>query len=245
MKSYLYIVTLLAFLLGCSSSDIQYDKSTKNLRQYVIKAVSGDTLANRLLSGLVDSELPNGTEFSNLLIDSMKVEKTKKLYSVMLQFENPIFNRLAVYDSKLNLLMIDKSLNGNISVTYTKDGGLFLKVVEGFISKDMINLKRLSLYKLDTASVRLALRTFISCSKPDIFLSQDLVSVSPNMIITNIAFPERMINTARKDTFFYDSLKKSYISSNKIFDLLVLDQVKNYTYPTFLPELVEKENNPK
>lgn len=242
MKSLIIIFIIAVLLSGCKSSiGSEEQRSISKLRQYIVSAISGDTTANRILSGLIDSDLPAKTEYNTLVIDSMKISGTKKFYNVLIQFDNPLFNRLAVYDADYNLLMLDQSLNGNISVSYSKESGPYLKVVEGFISKDMINLKRLSLYKMDTTAVYLAFRTFLSMSKPDIFISQDIEQFTDEIIITNLTFPEHMINASKKDTFVFYPLENKFKSKHRTFDSLVIGQVNSYSAPTFLPELIDKK----
>lgn len=242
MKAATTILVICLILAGCRSAEIPKNEiNTVKLRHYVTSAISGDTSSNRILSGLIDSEMPKGTEYSTLVIDSIRLRHSKKLFSVLLQFNNPLYNRLAVYDSDLNLLLIDQSLNGNISVVFTSENGHYLKAIEGFISKDMINLKRLSLYRVDSTSVRLAFRTFISMSKPDLFISQDIEQLTDSVIITNISFPEGMITSAKKDTFRFSETELLFKSQRRSFDSIVINQINSYNMPTFLPELIDKK----
>lgn len=246
MKHIVMIILAMYFITGCNSSNVPH-KSISLIKQHIIKAAAGDTSGNNLLSGLLDSNLPRNTHFTKLVIDSLKINNIKKIYCVLIQYENPLYNRLAIYNTNMDLLLLDRSLNGNVSLSFTKLNGQYLRVVEGFISQDLINLKRLSFYKLDTSAAYLSFRSFLSMSRPDMFLSQEVEQITDELIITNISFPERMFESARKDTFVFYPLENRYKSKKRTFDSLVIKQVNSYTSKTFLPELTRagkiKNNN--
>ena len=118
------IITLLFLLLislefiSCSeqkTETITRRYTEDQIRSFVYNAVKGDKNANDSLSGLIDYYLPVNDKFNNLDIKQFVSSNGKHFFTVLLEYPNPVYNRFAIYDSVLNALLFDKSLNGKLS----------------------------------------------------------------------------------------------------------------------------------
>lgn len=221
-------------LLSC----IQQEENKKHeylngsiLSDLLLKALNYDTVSNNKLSNLVDFSFPLNKDFNNLTIDSIIIKNDSIYYYVLLEYPNPVYNRFAVYNSSGVLLLIDKSLNGNIFIEKMQSGDLqFLKIDEVFLSKDTLAINRLSLYGVDTTGVSLSLRTHTKFVKPDIDFSQDIMELNDSLIITKINSSKRSLIDKKEDRFIYNSSQKKYFSSENIFDEFVKDEITNFKY---------------
>lgn len=245
MKSYniLIICCILTFvLIGCFRSEEPVQEVTSinslTLRELVRQASESNRESNDKLSGIFDESFPINKNYNKLLTDSIQIIDGKTLFYVMLEYSNPLYNRFAVYDKYLNLYLMDKSLNGDFAFEIvTQDSQKYARIVESFLSRDIINLKRLSLYKIDTSSVSLAFRSYISMMTPELFLSQEIDSTSSNMLRTYLMLPRQFDGTPTSDTFYYDKSKKMFLSKSNRFDGIVKQLVNSLQITPSLPEI--------
>ncbi|HEX2960594.1 MAG TPA: hypothetical protein VHO43_02320 [Ignavibacteriales bacterium] len=235
------LVLILVLTAGCSKDNKAKKLTTGNFKQLVVQAISGDEEANNALQGLVDQDLPVNTSYNTLLADSFK-SNGQRYYYVMLEYSNPVYNRYAVYNSKFNLLLLDKSLNGDVAMDYfVKDDITFIKLAESFISKEALSIKRLSLYKVGQDNIKLAFRSFYSLNKPDAFFSQELGTITKDTIVTEISVPEN-VSTVKSDRFIYSPKDERYRSENNYFDKIIKQQVKDFNFPASLPEIKDEKS---
>lgn len=235
----LFIILVLAS--GCSKDGKSKNLTPGNLKETVNKAISGEKDANNALQGLIDQDLPINTSYNTLVADSFK-SNGQRYYYVKLEYSNPVYNRYAVFNSKFNLLLLDKSLNGDIALDFfVKDDITFIKLAESFISKEALSIKRLSLYKIGQDNVKLVFRSFYSLNKPDAFFSQELGTISKDTIVTEISAPEN-VSTVKGDKFVYSHKAERYISENNYFDKLIKQQVKDFNFPATLPEVRDEKS---
>jgi hypothetical protein len=208
----------------------------------VLQAVSGDKTANEALQGLIDLEdFPVNKGFNSLVADSFKTNG-KRYYYVKLEYPNPVYNRYAVYNEKFNLLLLDKSLNGDMAIDFfVKDNMTFIKLAESFISKGALSLKRLSLYKVGSDNIKLVFRSYYSLNKPDAFFSQELGSITKDSITTEINVPEE-VSSVKKDKFVYSAKDERYVSSKNYFDRIIKQQVNSFDFPAELPEVKDEKS---
>lgn len=235
---FLLIFTLFA---GCSKEGKLKKLAPGNFKELITQAISGDKDANTALQGLVDQNLPVNTEYNTLVADSFK-SNGQRYYYIMLEYSNPMYNRYAIYNSRFNLLLLDKSLNGDMAMDFfVKDDITFIKLAESFISKEALSLKRLSLYKIGPDNIKLAFRAFYSLNKPDAFFSQEPGTISKDSIITDISVPES-VSTVKNDKYVYSPKEERYISQNNYFDQIVKQQVKDFDFPATLPEIKDEKS---
>lgn len=235
------LLLVLVLAAGCSKEGTSKKLTPGNLKETVAQAISGNKEANSALQGLVDETLPFNSSYNTLTADSFK-SNGQRYYYVMLEYSNPVYNRFAVYNSKFNLLLMDKSLNGDVAMDYfVKDDVTFIKLAESFISKEALSLKRLSLYKIGQDNVKLVFRSFYSLSKPDAFFSQELGTISKDSIVTEISVPEN-VSMVKMDKFVYSPQKERYVSENNYFDNIIKQQVKDFDFPATLPEIKDEKS---
>lgn len=242
MKKFIIpLIFILAIAQGCSKDGKLKQLNPGNLKDMVSLAISGDKAANTALQGLIDQNLPVNKNYNSFAADSFK-SNGQRYYYVLLQYSNPVYNRFAVYNSKFNLLVLDKSLNGDVAMDYfVKDDVTFIKLAESFISKETLSLKRLSLYKVGPEAIRLAFRSYYSLSEPDAFFSQELGTISKDSIITDISVPEA-VSDIKQDKFIYSPKEERYLSTNNYFDNIIKQQVKDFAFPATLPEIKDENS---
>ncbi len=237
---YITIAFLALSLAGCSlfeNKSSKEDISLKRLKAMTVSAVNGDKTDNGKLSNLVDLSLPVNTNYNSLSVDSLTAGK-KKYYLVILQYPNPLYNRFAVYDSTLKCYLIDKSLNGYfVASNMVIKNDDFIKIVENFNSRDVLNLNRLTLYKFSRTGVNIAFRSFIKLEKEGTEYDQVISEIAKDRIKTDITSTRRSVIDNKSDIFIYDSSLHKYISVNNLFDDFVIDQVNSFNHNDEQPEI--------
>ncbi len=230
---YRTIFIFLAVILtinGCTENKIEIPRKLDGteLHYLVIKAANGNKVANDSLSSLINLDSKNKNQFNSLAVDSFYLQNVK-YFSVLMEYPNPIFNYFAIYDEFTNCYLIDKSLNGKLTFEMINVSELnFLKVTEQFISKDTLQLVRLSLYQKFDESFKLVYRSFAELRTPGYQFNQTIVSVSSDTIKTKILFPKRYKSKFNEDVFIFDSANQIYKSNQSLFDSLVYKEVAEF-----------------
>lgn len=247
MKQIIIILIFFLFISGCSL--INKNKSNNDvynsisLRALVEKAINGDTTANKKLNYLVDLNLPVSTGYNSFNIDSIKIQPGKKFYLVFLNFPNPVYNRFAVYDSTLRLYLLDKSLNGNLFESVINvNGRTMVKILEDFISKDVLTVDRLSLYRINLNSAKLVFRDFIKLAEPNIEFDQKITEISADRIKTEITSTKNSTINDKGDVFVYDYSNEKYASSNNVFSNFIINRITNFNHKAEKPEISDKKS---
>lgn len=246
MKKYFLIFALLVnFFNGCSKNTGQGKEKAdgKFFRKIVINAINGNITANDSLNKLIDFRLPLNFDYNDLKIDSLKNVSGKTLYTVLLQYPNPVYNRFAVYDSAFNNYLIDKSLNGKISEeNFSANGLKFLKVNEQFISKEIFNLNRLSLYSVGDTSVNLVFRTLAGMKNRNLEYTQQVDEITADRIKTTSNSNKYSPVRNKSDIFTFNSKSDKYESSNNIFDKYITSQIENSKNSLEKPEITDEKS---
>lgn len=188
------IILISLFITGCEKSVSIKPVNPINaafIRGIVLKAIKGDRVNNDTLSGLVDYSLPPNPNFNDLKIEKIVTPVNKTLFVLLLEYPNPIYNRFAVYDSVLHLILMDKSLNGQIGIkTFNLSNRQYIELDESFLTKDILEINRVSLYEADS-TVRLGFRTFTKFIMPFNKYYQVITDISPEQIKTKISSLKR------------------------------------------------------
>jgi len=243
MKKYFLAVIILFIAISCSFNDGQEKVNNSELKTLITKAISGDKQANGKLSGLIDSDHIGKNQYNQLTVDAIKVNN-KFFFAVTLEYPDPSLNIFAVYDENLKFYLLDKSLNGNISVECKNmDDNNLIFVQEYFLTKDVLKVSRFSIYKIQDTTVNLAYRSFAHLIKDQDTISQTITSLTNKYIITKINTTENPIQTASSDTFYYKSSQKKYLSKNNLFKYLVLNEINDFRWITIKPQLASNNNN--
>jgi len=214
---------------GCKSkSEVKLFNPT-SMQQLVAQAAKGSKVANDSLSGLFDLNLPGQSIINKIEIDSIKTGSGKTFYGVLAEFPNPFFNRFAVYDSSLQCYFIDKSLNGYLSLSSLhSEKRKYFQVSEQFNAKDILSLKRKSLYLIDKDSMNLALRIFTQFYSPTDRLSQTVETFDDNFIQTEIVSEKGIAPRQTWDTFTFSEQLRKFISQSNYFDSLTIDLTSQF-----------------
>jgi len=223
------------------------DNPEKQLRDMVELAIGGDAEANKKLNNLIDLKLPGSSQYDNFIIESFKLKSGKRFYYLVLNYRNPVYNRFAIYDSAMTNYLIDKSLNGHISVEVQDiEKSKFIRVVESFLSKDVLDVKRLSLYKADDKSASLIFRNLISLSTTDYTVSQDIIRQTADSVYTHLSIPMRFGLSDTADVFVYDSIAKKFISQHNTVDSIIRTELQAFKRDSLiLPLITDKESADK
>jgi hypothetical protein len=217
----------------------------RNLQSLVKGALAGNEASNFKLSGILVSYTPPNEKYNQLVIDSTFTSSGLKLFSVLVEFPNPLFNILAVYDENLNLYLQDNSLSGNIAVKWkTISGKQYLAASEYFTAKDKIELSRLSLYTFEDSVLVPVFRSFTKFKSAQKNSEQIVNYVGNDNIKTRITSNHNRRLNKKTVTFNYSSTDKKYVSNDDIFHNYVLDEIKNAKWATkkkeLNPETVDK-----
>jgi hypothetical protein len=235
------VILLLLLALNCTqqgSNNKSEIINGKNLRSLVKGALGGNEASNFKLSGFLVSYTPPDTKYNQLVIDSTFTSSGVKLFSVLVEFPNPLFNILAVYDQNLNLYLQDNSLSGNIASKWkTISGKQFLTSSEYFTAKDKIELSRLSLYSVEDSMLYLVFRSFTKFKSARKNSEQIVNYVGNDNIKTRITSNHNRKLNNKTVTFNYTSAENKYLSENDIFHNFVLDEIKNAKWTTKKQEL--------
>lgn len=244
-RSVLFSFILLIIFSSCNSYKENNYKENFNLSETIKNIISGKDTTNSSLMIIRDYELPVADNPNQIRIDTVKVGG-KKLYAVLAEYPNPIYNRFAIIDSDLNVLLLDKSLNGNLKEVPLKiNTAQFIQVDENFISNGALRIKRISLYSIDPkGEAEFAFRTYTQLSDSEITYTQEISQIDSSEIKTKIisSVPAKLKLKKDTDEFFYDQETKQYRNETNVFDSLVLSEVKNFKFRTDQPQIVSRDS---
>ena len=234
------IITAGAFCLCISGCSIFNKKaeghSVPEIQNLLSQAMRGNKEANSLLKNIIDSTFTRPVAFEQIQIDSVVFENSK-YFTIILINKNPFYNRFALYDNDLNLLLVDKSLNGSIELkSYFRDRKLNIEIRDFFVSKDSAHISRLSIYSQIRNSVSLVFRNYIKLIMPDNVYKQEISFSSKDSISTVISSATE--GEIARDVFIFDNIANRYISSNNTFEKLLLTEVSNLIVQPQNPQLM-------
>ena len=230
------IIFCFLFTLGCSS-----DESTLNsvkLQSLVLSALKGDQNANQQLSGLIDAKHFGRIDFNQFSIDSSYMNR-KYYYSLLLEYPEPALNLFAIYDDSQRFYLLDKSLNGNITVEWAQqETKNFCFVQERFLTKDVLSIDRLSIYLVEDTTAGLIFRELSRLVKDKDTISHSVINISDDKIITKITSSTFVNISNRTDTFYFNQLSNEYLSRTEIFKDFVKGEVRDFRWIPIKPQLV-------
>ena len=223
----LILILIASFFVSCNNKQIN-NKTIFNgevLKNLIEKSLQDDIKSSNRLDGLFTFISPNFSSYSKIFIDSISINN-KNYYSVLIQNENPIYNLFAIINNKMDLLLKDESLNGYLSSSWKKFGSkIFVIVNEDFTSKDIVHLKRVSYYRVDSLAGNLVFRQFTEIKSPTIEANQNITSISDSVISTQIT--KKNSSASPRDIFRFDIIKNKYLSASNKFDELVKSDIEN------------------
>lgn len=236
----IFLITCGIIFSGCdilnNRSDIKYNsQSIKNL---IVKAIKGDKRSNDLLSGLIDSQLPLTAKYNQLTVDSLNTNNGRLIYFALLTFPNPLYNRFAVYNKNLRAYLIDKSLNGYVEYKIdSTNNKKLIELDENFDSKDVLNIRRLSLYQIFDTTANLVFRNFTELKTPDNDFFQNISEISEYRIKTVIGSSSNSAIFNKSDIFNWDTNSRKYVSFDSLFDKFVFNFIDDFKNNPVRPEI--------
>jgi len=229
MKFLVPILFLVLSITGCEKKKLDFQFNPKGIENLISEAASGNRAANDSLSNLFDLNLPPQSIINKIEIDSLKSASGKTFYGVIIEFPNPFFNRFAVYDSSMHCYLIDKSLNGYLSLTSIhSEKRSYFQVFEQFLSKDVLSIRRKNLFLVQNNSVNLALRIYTQFFSPEDQLIQEVETFNDDLIGTKILSEKGLSPQQNWDTFSFDERLLKFSSSNNYFEKLLLQLANQY-----------------
>jgi hypothetical protein len=141
------------------------------------------------------------------------------------------------------MYLIDKSLNGYISESVINLKGKHLvKISENFLSKDILQVNRISLYQINDTSANLCFRTFTKLVEPKITFNQKITEFSAELIKTELSSTKPSPITGKTDIFAFDNAKNKYQDTGSTFDNFIIDRIKNYKSNSDKPEITDRKS---
>lgn len=238
-RIYLIIAAAILTISGCFESEVVEPKvlTGNALQELVVNAANGNKKANDSLFGLMDLQMGENNLYNSLELDSFYIDSIK-YFSVLLEYPNPVYNRLAIYDSTSNCYLIDKSLNGKLSFEVMELQDLkLLKLIEKFITKDTLSLSRVSLYKKIDNTINLVYRSFAELKTLKNHFHQTINFISQDTIKTQILVPKKYKLDVNDDIFVLNHLEKAYRSNQSLFDSLVYKEIADFDFEIQKPQL--------
>ena len=237
------ILALLSILeLGCKNTIKESPKSflsENNLREIAEKAINGERIYNDSLGGLIDYSLPPNSEFNSLKVERIITPVKKTFFALLIEYPNPVYNRFAVYDTSLHLILMDKALNGNIELkTINLDNRQYIEIDESFLSKDILGISRVSLFRTDSA-VTPVFRTFTKFLTPKNEYCQIIAELSPERIKTKLSSIKRSLLSDKSEIFMFNDKQKKYLSQDNIFINFVKEQDSAFKRVVEKPEITD------
>lgn len=228
---FLLVIPMIGFICSSEDEGPTFHFDTTDVRQKIEAAINGNLQANGTLSGLVDLELPVNPRYNAFSLDSLVIQH--KLYlSVLLEYPNPLYSLFAVYDDELNLILLDRSVNGNLFLQKHafKDFGVYA-LIEEFYAKELIFLRRLKLYYVAADTTSLALKTFLEYMDPIKNTEQMIDSISAIEVKT-IGHDYTMLTgeTFSNEHYTFNNLTKRYEGYKYNFDTLVTSYIEEFDH---------------
>jgi hypothetical protein len=217
-------------LMSCKkqNSFISNELNGTQIKILVEDALKGEQESLKRLEGLLTFIPDKENIYNKIVIDSIFINN-KKLYSIIFEHPNPVYNLFAIVDKNLTLLLKDESLNGFITANWKKSGSkVFAEVNEDFVSRDNIKLNRVSYYLIDPIWCDLVFRQFTDIKLFDKRSSQVITFFSDTLISTQITGNLPKPSKEKKDYHRYNTQKNKYLSSNNYFDSLVVKIIREY-----------------
>lgn len=238
----IFLLPVSLFLFnGCGEEKLELPFTGTELRNLVQSAMEGNEKVNARLGELFDLTLPVQTSLNKFILDSLDTKFTIKFYYLLLEYPNPVYNRFAVYDTLGHLYLLDKSLNGNLSVfTGQLDSVPYFRVVESFRTKDTIILKRLNIYTYRKNTYSLAFRTFTYYLEDKVEREQFIESISLKTITTKFRKEDKSDFIPEGEVFTYDEKQEAYYGKYRYFDSMVVRRIAAFRKKVSSNQIVDK-----
>ncbi len=228
---------------GLFNGHREINYNSRAVKSLIVKAVNGDRTSNDMLSGLIDYRLPLNANYNQLSVDSLFTKNGRLIYFALITFPNPLYNRFAVFDGNLRAYLIDKSLNGYVGYKIdSTDNKRYIELDEHFDSKDILNIRRISLYQVFDTTAGLVFRNFSELKTPDNDYFQNLSEITEYRIKTIVGSSSGSAIFNKSDVFNWDTNTKKFVSFDSLFDNFVYKYIENFKNNPVKPELKDDKS---
>jgi hypothetical protein len=203
-------------------------KPASEIERLVRDAAEGDRAANEAMSELFDpADFPD-EPINRISLDSVAFGGEKFL-GVLVEFPDSRYNRFAVYDADLRLMLVDRSLEGNLFIDAAsfEDKGAF-SIVERRVEKEYLIHRDLRLYRVELDSAFLALNAALEYRQPTLVLARRVDTVTAEGISSTVTAPAGLDFVAGDESFVYDPERAQYVNPENRLDSLIEDLAASF-----------------
>lgn len=244
MQNFLKVSSVLIILLLLNIACETEKKDTfrfngKELYKIITAYLAGDSTSYSLVGFLFNNANPQHIKLNEFKVDSLILPGNKTIYSLLFESQNPVYNLFALIDDKMNVLLKDNSLNGNLSGSFNKieNNDLFI-LQESFKSKDTFNLKRTSLYTISGNSATLIFRALTDYAFGNMRIDSKITTYNVEKIVltfNNIKTPFK----EKTDEYLFDAISQRYTSENNYLRNFAISEINKFKTPAGLDEITD------
>lgn len=235
----LFIAALM--ITGCTEKQVPpYEFSGKELSKLTTAYLAGDSSAFSLIGTIFNNADPALIEINYVKIDSIYFNNNDIVYLLLVEAKNPVFNSFVMIDKKMNVLLKDHSLNGNLSsVFHMLDGRNLFIINESFRSKDTFNLERTSVYNISLNSAEMIFRSLTKFSQSNNNIAAKITSFTNEKIILNFKAENYPAFKNNNDEFEYDGVLLRYVSADNYLRNFAVSEISKYKGSTDIQEITD------
>ncbi len=243
-REIIFTIAAISFLLSCSEEKPKpYVFNGKELSRLTNLYFNGDSSANSLLGSLFDDVDSKLIEVNNLSIDSVTFGVDNTVYTLLLESRNPAFNLFTVIDKKMNVLLKDNSLNGNLAFGFQYfNNNTYAVIIESFKSKDTINIRRTSLYEIKSNLSNLIFRSATGFDYNRMSIASKITSFKKEEIKLTFTTKNIPLFKIKEDVFIYDAVTHKYVSANNYLRNFIIDQISKIRINKDIQEIKDKSS---
>jgi hypothetical protein len=157
------------------------------IERLVRAASEGDRAANTAMSDIFDDADFPAEPANRILLDSVALDGEKFL-GVLVEFPEARHNRFAVYDADLRLMLVDRSLEGNLFLDAASfEEKAAFSVVERRVEKEYVIVRELNLYRVERDTAFRALTAALEYRQPKLVLSRRIDTVTAAGISSTVS----------------------------------------------------------
>ncbi len=228
-------------ITGCTEKQLPpYEFNGKELSKLTTAYLAGDSSAFSLIGTIFNNADPALIEINYVKIDSISFNNNDIVYLLLIESKNPVFNSFVMIDKRMNVLLKDHSLNGNLSSAFHMlDGKNLFIINESFRSKDTFNLERTSVYNISPNSAEMIYRSLTKFSQGNSNITAKITSFTNEKIILSFNTENYPAFRDNNDEFEYDEVLLRYISADNYLRNFAVSEISKYKGSTDIQEITD------
>ncbi len=241
LKITAFNLILILLITGCEKeTPAPFRFNGKELNKMINAYLAGDSAAYSLIGVLFNNANPKLIKLNELIIDSLTLPANQTLYSLLIESQNPVFNLFALIDKNMNVLLMDNSLNGNLTGSYHRIENRDLFILgESFKSKDTFNLKRTSLYQIKNNSVSLIFRALTGFSFGDIKINSTITAFDNDRVVLTFNSINATQFKEKTDEYLYDEISQRYTSEKNFLRNYAISEISKFKSKSGFNEIID------